>query len=89
MAAGKREIGAVDASGTKRESSGLIMSVSQHSVIRWFTTPDRLRELAGEMEKFWKSRKLGQDTTVAIEYGKETELRILVDQDRIKSPVAL
>ncbi len=62
------------------------MSVSTHQVVHWFTTPHRLRQLADEMEAFWKTCQPGQDKTVAIEWGQDTELRILVDQGTIKTP---
>ncbi len=60
--------------------------VTWHEVVLWFTTPQRLRELADEMEEFWKTCAPEQDKTVAVEWGKNTELRILVDQDRINLP---
>jgi len=62
------------------------MSVARHEVVMWFTTPQRLREIADEMEKFWRTAIPGQDKTVTTEWGKNTELKILVDQDNIKSP---
>lgn len=62
------------------------MSLSDHHVFHWFTTPERLRDLANKMEVHWKTCAPGQDATVSIEWGKSAELRILVDQDLIKSP---
>lgn len=61
-------------------------SVTRHEMIQWFTTPEELREIATDMEEFWKTCQPGQDKTSHVAYGKTTELRILVDQDRIKTP---
>jgi hypothetical protein len=62
------------------------MSLSTHQVLQWFTTPEELREIANEMERFWPTCKPGQDKTVHTVYGKTAEMRILVDQDKIKTP---
>jgi hypothetical protein len=62
------------------------MSITRHEVVHWFTTPDELRELADAMEKHWKTCAPGQDKTVRSIFGKHTELLILVDQEKIKSP---
>jgi hypothetical protein len=61
-------------------------SLTRHEVIHWFTTPHELREIADEMEKFWTTCMPGQDTTAHSVYGKNEQLLILVDQDKIKSP---
>jgi len=60
------------------------VSVARYEVVHWFTTPKRLRELADEMEAFWKTCQPGQDKTVAIEWSRDTALHILVDQDNIR-----
>lgn len=61
-------------------------AVTRHAVICWSTTPQELREIADDMERFWRTCEPGQDKTSHVVYGKTTELRILVDQDKIKSP---
>ncbi len=58
-------------------------NVTRHEIVYWLTTPKRLRELADEMEAFWKTCQPGQDKTVAVEYGNDSALHILVDQDNI------
>lgn len=62
------------------------MNLSRHEVIHWFTTPEELRSIADEMEKRWRRLQPGQDKTITTVYGKTTELKILVDQENIKSP---
>ena len=62
------------------------MSLSDHHVFHWFTTPKKLREIANEMEELWPKMLPGHDKTIYIFFGKTCELRILVDQDRISEP---
>lgn len=58
-------------------------SISRHEVVRWFTTPKELRRIADEMDDLWGSIRPGQDKTVSMVYSKDTELHILIDQDRM------
>jgi len=63
------------------------MSVLARVIFDWYTTPVELRTIADEMEEFWKACQLGQDKTVAVRIGKNAELCIIVDQDRIERGV--
>lgn len=62
------------------------MSISDHHVFYWFTTPEELRAIAAEMEEMWPKCSPGQDKTVRVMTGKSAELRVLVDQENIKTP---
>jgi hypothetical protein len=54
----------------------------------WFTTPEELRQLADDMERFWRTCQPGQSKIVTKIYSGRDDsiLTILVDQDRITSP---
>jgi hypothetical protein len=56
----------------------------QNAVIRVFTTPAELRELAAQMEKVWSKKKLGEDLTVATWNGTGVEILFVCDQDLMR-----
>lgn len=58
------------------------MSVNRHEVVQWFTTPKELRKIADDMQRRWETISLGDDTTIFLSWGNNTELVILIDQDR-------
>lgn len=61
--------------------------IQRVNVLRFYTTPKELRELADKMEREWPLKKIGMSNEIhryiKVTDGTMEELRIHVNQDKI------
>ena len=61
------------------------ISIENNTVIRFFTTPEKLRELADKMEKQWDNSK-PSDSMVIEEFNNENcNFKIVIDQETLNN----
>ncbi len=59
------------------------MSLSEERTIRWFTTPNELREIADKMEREFPYRKLGDSTQISVFVSGGLVLSVNANQTRM------
>ena len=61
------------------------ISFDKNIVLKFYTTPTELRELADKMEKHWEESIIGDDLAVDnFNLTEEYKLKIIIDQKAVK-----